>query len=199
MYSKRIPSYMKNGLWIFPNSNEQFQFKITFICGMTPILIIVTVSIYFMLLMVIAHFTGEDTNSGFFMGNRQSRWYVVAFGMIGASLSGVTFISVPGWVASIQFTYMQIVLGYLVGYAVIILVLLPLYYRLNLTSIYTYLQERFGENSYKSGAWFFLIFRVIGASLRLYLVAMVFDLTIFQKLNWNVPFFAIVLLTIGLG
>ena len=165
---------------------------------MSPLLIIVTIVLYFAVLMTIAHFTGEESNSGFFMGNRQSPWYVVAFGMIGASLSGVTFISVPGWVASINFTYMQMVLGYLVGYAVIILVLLPLYYRLNLTSIYTYLEDRFGRNSYKSGAWFFMISRVIGASFRLYLVAMVFDLTIFQKLDWNIPFFVIVLVTIGL-
>lgn len=165
---------------------------------MSPLLIVVTIVLYFLVLMTISHFTSEDSNAGFFMGNRQSPWYVVAFGMIGASLSGVTFISVPGWVASINFTYMQMVLGYLVGYAVIILVLLPLYYRLNLTSIYSYLGDRFGRNSYKAGAWFFIISRIIGASFRLYLVAMVFDLTIFQKLGWNVPFFAIVLVTIGL-
>lgn len=165
---------------------------------MSPILIIVTIVLYFAVLMTIAHFTSEESNSGFFMGNRQSPWYVVAFGMIGASLSGVTFISVPGWVASINFTYMQMVLGYLVGYAVIILVLLPLYYRLNLTSIYTYLEQRFGRNSYKAGAWFFMTSRIIGAAFRLYLVAMVFDLTIFQKLEWDVPFFVIVLVTIGL-
>jgi Na+/proline symporter len=165
---------------------------------MSPILIIVTISVYFLLLMVIAHFTSEDSNSGFFMGNRQSPWYVVAFGMIGASLSGVTFISVPGWVASINFTYMQMVLGYLVGYAVIITVLLPLYYKLNLTSIYSYLGERFGTNSYKVGAWFFMISRIIGASFRLYLVAMIFELTIFEKLDMNVPFAVIVIITIAL-
>ena len=165
---------------------------------MSPLLIVITIVLYFVVLMTISHFTSEDSNSGFFMGNRQSPWYVVAFGMIGASLSGVTFISVPGWVSSINFTYMQMVLGYLVGYAVIITVLLPLYYKLNLTSIYSYLGERLGKNSYKAGAWFFMVSRVIGASFRLYLVAMVFDLTIFQKLNWDVPFFAIVLVTIGL-
>ena len=155
---------------------------------MSPILIIVTISVYFLLLMVIAHFTSEDSNSGFFMGNRQSPWYVVAFGMIGASLSGVTFISVPGWVASINFTYMQMVLGYLVGYAVIITVLLPLYYKLNLTSIYSYLGQRFGTNSYKVGAWFFMISRIIGASFRLYLVAMIFEMTIFEKLDMKIQF-----------
>ena len=132
------------------------------------------------------------------MGNRQSPWYVVAFGMIGASLSGVTFISVPGWVASINFTYMQMVLGYVVGYAVIIAVLLPLYYRLNLTSIYSYLGERFGPNSYKVGAWYFMVSRIIGASFRLYLVAMVFEITIFQKLDIDIPFAVIVIITIAL-
>ena len=132
------------------------------------------------------------------MGNRQSPWYVVAFGMIGASLSGVTFISVPGWVASINFTYMQMVLGYLVGYAVIITVLLPLYYRLNLTSIYTYLGDRFGQRSYKVGAWYFMISRIIGASFRLYLVAMVFEITIFKKLDMDIPFAVIVMITIAL-
>ena len=172
--------------------------KLLFICGMSPFLIIITIALYFLVLMTISHFTSEDSNAGFFMGNRQSPWYVVAFGMIGASLSGVTFISVPGWVSSIKFTYMQMVLGYLAGYTVIILVLLPLYYRLNLTSIYSYLGDRFGRNSYKAGAWFFMISRVIGAAFRLYLVAMVFDLTIFKKLDWNVPFFVIVLVTIGL-
>ena len=165
---------------------------------MSPLLIVLTVVLYFLLLMTIAHFTSEDSNSGFFMGNRQSPWYVVAFGMIGASLSGVTFISVPGWVASSHFTYMQMVLGYLVGYAVIITVLLPLYYRLNLTSIYSFLGERFGPNSYKVGAWYFMISRIIGASFRLYLVAMVFEITIFKKLDIDIPFAAIVIITIAL-
>tara|TARA_R110002050_G_scaffold33007_2_gene84436 strand:+ start:16977 stop:18431 length:1455 start_codon:yes stop_codon:yes gene_type:complete len=165
---------------------------------MSPLLIVVTIVLYFLVLMTIAHFTSENSNSGFFMGNRQSKWYVVAFGMIGASLSGVTFISVPGWVANSHFTYMQMVLGYLVGYAVIITVLLPLYYKLNLTSIYSYLGERFGSTSYKVGAWFFMISRVIGASFRLYLVAMVFELTIFKKLDVDIPFAVIVVITIAL-
>jgi Na+/proline symporter len=165
---------------------------------MSPILIITVIVLYFLVLMVVAHYTGENSNSGFFMGNRQSPWYVVAFGMIGASLSGVTFLSVPGWVAGINFTYMQMVFGYVFGYAVIITVLLPLYYKLNLTSIYSFLGERFGPSSYKVGAWFFMISRVIGAAFRLYLVAMVFDLTIFQKLEMDVPFAVIVLITIAL-
>lgn len=148
--------------------------------------------------MLISRFTSDNSNAGFFSGNKQSPWYVVAFGMIGTSLSGVTFISVPGWVESIGFTYMQMVLGYVVGYMVIITVLLPLYYRLNLTSIYTYLEQRFGDNSYQVGAWFFMISRTIGAAFRLYLVAMVFEFTVFNKLGWDIPFWLIVLVTIGL-
>ena len=128
---------------------------------------------------------GADTNT-FFTGNRQSPWYLVAFGMIGASLSGVTFISVPGNVGKIGFGYFQVVLGYLVGYWVIIGVLMPLYYRLNLISIYTFLEKRFSFWSYKTGAFFFLISRTIGSSLRLYLAATVLQLFLFD--SWNVPF-----------
>lgn len=139
---------------------------------------------YFGLLIVISLFTGKKSdNDTFFKGNKSSPWYVVAFGMIGASLSGVTFISVPGWIESSQFSYMQVVLGYIVGYFVIGAVLLPLYYRLNLTSIYTYLEGRFGTNSYKTGATFFLISRVVGASFRLYLVANVLQLILFDELG----------------
>jgi len=116
--------------------------------------------------------------------------------MIGASLSGVTFISVPGWVADSQFSYMQMVLGYLLGYAVIANLLMPLYYRMNLTSIYTYLEERFGKFSYKTGASFFLLSRIIGASFRLFLVANILQLTVFDA--WNVPFYVTVLVTIAL-
>ena len=116
--------------------------------------------------------------------------------MIGASLSGVTFISVPGWVATSQFSYMQMVLGYLLGYLVIGAVLLPLYYRLQLTSIYTYLEGRFGTSSYKTGASFFLLSRVIGSAFRLFLVANVFQIAIFN--NFNVPFWITILITIAL-
>ncbi len=152
---------------------------------------------YFMVLLVISWITGRKAdNAGFFIGNHQSPWYVVAFGMIGASLSGVTFISVPGWVGSSQFTYMQMVLGFLVGYFIIANVLMPLYYRLELTSIYTYLDRRFGNRAYKTGASFFLLSRVIGASLRLFLVASVLHLTVFRQ--WGVPFFATVLVTVAL-
>lgn len=133
-------------------------------------------------------------SKSFFIGNRKSPWFIVAFGMIGASLSGVTFISVPGWVITSNFYYMQMVLGYLLGYLVIIYVLLPLYYRLNLTSIYTYLQSRFGIFSYKTGAVFFLISRIIGASFRLFIVANVLQITVFDKLG--IPFIATILLTL---
>jgi SSS family solute:Na+ symporter len=152
---------------------------------------------YFALLLVISYFTGKKAdNSSFFLGNRKSPWFVVAFGMIGASLSGVTFISVPGWVGASQFSYMQMVLGYLVGYYVIANVLLPLYYRLELTSIYTYLEGRFGKSSYKTGASFFLLSRVIGASFRLFLVANVLQITVFNA--WKIPFEATVIVTIAL-
>ena len=152
---------------------------------------------YFALLLIISYFTGRKAdNNSFFLGNRKSPWYVVAFGMIGASLSGVTFISVPGWVGASQFSYMQIVLGYLAGYFVIANVLLPLYYRLELTSIYTYLEGRFGRYSYKTGASFFLLSRVIGSSFRLFLVANVLQITVFNA--WNIPFGATVLVTIAL-
>ena len=145
--------------------------------------------------MLISFLTNKDgTNAEFFKANRQSPWYLVAFGMIGASLSGVTFISVPGWIEESQFSYFQVVLGYTVGYAVIGLVLLPLYYRLNLTSIYTYLDSRFGKYSYKTGASFFILSRVVGASFRLYLIAVVLQNLIFD--NLNVPFWATVTITI---
>lgn len=152
---------------------------------------------YFLVLILVSYLTGRsDDHQTFFLGNRQSPWYVVAFGMIGASLSGVTFISVPGWVQSSSFGYMQVVLGYILGYQFIIHFLLPLYYRLQLTSIYTYLQQRFGENSYRTGAVFFMISRVIGAAFRLYLVAIVLQTAVFNALQ--VPFWVTVLITIAL-
>jgi SSS family solute:Na+ symporter len=160
-------------------------------------LIISIILAYFLLLLAISWFTGRGAgNDAFFLGERKSPWYVVAFGMIGASLSGVTFISVPGWVADSQFSYMQMVLGYLLGYAVIANLLMPLYYRMQLTSIYTYLKERFGRFSYKTGASFFLLSRIIGASFRLFLVANVLQFTVFDA--WNVPFYVTVIATIVL-
>ncbi len=164
---------------------------------MKPGLIVLIIALYFSTLLIISFFTGKKAgNAAFFLGNKKSPWYIVAFGMIGASLSGVSFISVPGWVGSSQFSYMQIVFGYLLGYVVIANILMPMYYRLNLTSIYTYLDSRFGNVTYKTGASFFLISRIIGASFRLFLVANVLQLTIFD--SYHVPFEVTVLVTIVL-
>jgi Na+/proline symporter len=164
---------------------------------MSPVLVISILSVYFLVLISISYFTsrGADTTT-FFTANRQSPWYLVAFGMIGASLSGVTFISVPGNVGKTGFGYFQIVLGYLVGYWVIIGILMPLYYRLNLISIYTYLEKRFSTWSYRTGAFFFLVSRTIGSSLRLYLAATVLQLFLFDA--WNIPFYLTVAATIVL-
>lgn len=163
--------------------------------SMSPALILGIIASYFLLLIVISILTSRNANSeGFFLGNRKSPWFVVAFGMLGASLSGVTFISVPGWVQDTQMTYMQMVLGYVVGYFTIAHLLLPIYYKLNLTSIYTYLDNRFGISSYKTGSAFFLLSRTIGASFRLFIVATVLQVVIFDA--WNVPFFVTVLVTI---
>jgi len=159
--------------------------------------ILLLIAAYFGVLILISFFTGKNSdNAAFFKANRQSPWYIVAFGMIGASLSGVTFISVPGLIESNQFSYFQVVLGYTVGYMVIGLVLLPLYYKMNLTSIYTYLEERFGTYSYKTGASFFLLSRIVGASFRLFLVANVLQIILFD--NLGIPFWATVMMTIAL-
>lgn len=153
---------------------------------------------YFAVLFLISWLTGRKADSDtFFRGNRSSPWYLVAFGMIGASLSGVTFISVPGWVKDQQFAYMAMVIGYLFGYALIAFVLMPLYYRLNLTSIYGYLETRFGKRSYKTGAFYFLLSRTIGASFRLFLVAIVFQI-ILQNIGFDVPFAIPVFISIAL-
>jgi len=162
---------------------------------MTPTLVAIIMTIYFAVLIGISIITsrGADTNT-FFTANRQSPWFLVAFGMLGSSLSGVTFISVPGNVAKAGFGYFQVVIGYLVGYWVIIGVLMPLYYRLNLISIYTYLEQRFSFWSYKTGAFFFLVSRTIGSSLRLFLAATVLQLFLFDA--WNVPFYVTVATTI---
>lgn len=162
---------------------------------MTPGLVITILAAYFGMLILISYLTsrGADTTT-FFTGNRQSPWYLVAFGMIGASLSGLTFISVPGNVGKIGFGYYQVVLGYVLGYWAILGILMPLYYRLNLVSIYTYLEHRFSFWSYKTGAFFFLVSRTIGSSLRLYLAATVLQLFLFDA--WDVPFFVTVATTI---
>jgi SSS family transporter len=164
---------------------------------MQPIIIFSVIVVYFLALMVIAYFTSRNSSSqSFFTADKKAPWYIVAFGMIGTSLSGVTFISIPGEVGVAKFSYFQMVLGYLAGYAVIGLVLMPLYYRLNLVSIYTYLEQRFGFWSYKTGSFFFLLSRTIGAAFRLYLVAAVLDIGIFAPLG--IPFYVNVFITIAL-
>lgn len=152
-------------------------------------MILVCIGLYFAVLLGIAWFTGRYADSGaYFIGNRKSPWYVLAFGLIGDSLSGVTFISLPGTVTTAHFSYLQMVLGYVVGYWAIAYFLLPVYYKLQLTSIYTYLRERFGKNAQKSGSFFFLISRLAGAALRLYLAAGVIQLFVFDSLG--IPFWA---------
>lgn len=164
---------------------------------MSPVWIALILVCYFGLLIVISRITSRGANNeSFFIGNRKSPWYIVAIGMVGASISGVTFISVPGWVVSSQFAYMQMVLGYLAGYQVIIWFLLPLYYKLRLTSIYGYLEQRFGFWSYKSGAFYFLLSRTIGSAARLFVVSSVLQMTLFNALH--IPFSVNVLVTIGL-
>ena len=159
---------------------------------MPPYLILFIFLLYTALLFAITWLTARKANNeSFFIGNKVSPWFVVAYGMIGASLSGVTFMSVPGWVNDTQFSYMVVVMGYLFGYAVIALVLLPLYYRLKLTSIYSYLGQRFGFWTYKTGAGFFLLSRTLGASLRMFLVINVLQIFVFDA--WNIPFWVNVL------
>ncbi len=162
---------------------------------MTPTHILLLIGGYFLLLLLISYFTGKnDSNVDFFKAGKSSPWYLVAFGMVGASLSGVTFISVPGWVADSEFSYMQVVFGYFLGYMVTAYVLLPIYYKQNVTSIYEYLDKRFGFVSYKVGAISFFISRVLGAAFRLFLVAIVLQQFVFDA--WNVPFELTVTLSI---
>lgn len=160
--------------------------------------ILITIAVYFGLLLLVARITAahHTDNDAFFCGNRQSPWYVVSFGMIGASLSGVTFVSVPGMVGSIDMTYMQTCFGFFVGYLIIAHVLLPLYYRLNLTSIYTYLGKRFGNRAYKTGASFFLLSKMLGAAARLYLVCVILQHFVFDA--YHVPFSVTVVGTVVL-
>jgi Na+/proline symporter len=163
----------------------------------SPTIILLCFLAYTALLFVITWLTArKSTNRSFFIGNKTSPWFVVAYGMIGASMSGVTFMSVPGWVGTSGFSYMMVVIGYVFGYMVIANVLLPLYYRLNLTSIYSYLETRFGFWSYKTGAFYFLLSRTIGASFRMFLVVNVLQIFIFDA--WNIPFFVTVLIFIVL-
>src|SRR6187402_462126 len=154
---------------------------------MSSTLILTCVLAYSALLFFVVWLTSRKAdNESYFIGNRSSKWYVVAYGMIGASLSGVTFMSVPGWVGSTQFSYMMVVFGYFAGYLVVATVLLPLYYRLHLTSIYSYLQTRFGFHSYKTGSLFFILSRTIGSALRLYIVINVLQTFVFDQ--WGISF-----------
>ena len=154
---------------------------------MTPLLLFVFVVAYFLVLLLVAWYTGRNSNNeSFFIGNRNSNWMLVAFGMIGTSLSGVTFVSVPGAVSRDSFSYFQITLGYLIGYSVIAYVLLPLYYKLQLTSIYHFLSTRLGVVSYKTGASFFILSRTLGATARLYLVVKILQDAILE--NLGIPF-----------
>ena len=150
---------------------------------------------YFVLLLVVAYFTSKNSNNdSFFIGNKSSNWLLVAFGMIGTSLSGVTFVSVPGTVGGAGFAYFQVVIGYLIGYVIIAFVLLPLYYKMNLTSIYDYLQHRFGKVSYKTGAMFFIISRTLGATARLFLVINVLQIFILKEMGVSFEVTTVVIL-----
>ena len=166
---------------------------------LTPTTILGIIVAYFLLLIVISYFTGKDAgNENFFLAGKKSKWYLVAFGMVGATLSGVTFISIPGVVggggANQSFAYMQMVFGYMLGYFVIAHVLMPLYYKLNLTSIYGYLEHRLGFFSYKTGAAYFLVSRIIGASFRLFIVAIILDYFVLGPMG--IPFLGTVITTI---
>ncbi len=162
---------------------------------MDPKIVFGVITAYFGILLLISHFTARHAdNETYFTGNRQSPWYVVAFGMIGASLSGITFISVPGEVGNTYFYYFQLVLGYLAGYFIIATVLLPLYYRMKLVSIYSWLGDRFGVVSHKTGALIFLLSQSLGASLRLFVVAGVLQLAFFD--HYHIPFVVTVVITI---
>jgi len=156
---------------------------------MQPLIVIATIAGYIALLFTVAFISGRRAdNAGFFVGNRSSKWYVVMFAMIGAAMSGVTFVSVPGMVAASGFSYFQMALGFFVGQLVVAFVLIPLFYRMQLMSIYGYLEERFGATTYKTGAWFFFISKLLGASVRLFLVCVVLQMLLFEP--YGLPFAA---------
>jgi len=164
---------------------------------MTPIIVLITIAGYFAVLYTISHISGRKAdNAGFFSGNRKSPWYVVAFATIGAAISGVTFVSVPGMVAVSGFSYLQMVLGFAVGQLLIAFVLIPLFYRMNLVSIYEYLENRFGLSSYATGAWFFFVSKMLGASVRLFIVCVVLQLLVFEPLGLS--FILNVIFTVGI-
>lgn len=162
---------------------------------MTPVAVSITIIAYFIVLFGISYLAGRKAdNEGFFVGNRKSAWYVVAFAMIGSTISGVTFVSVPGMVQAGNFSYLQMVLGFITGQFIIAFLLVPLFYRMNLVSIYEYLQDRFGISSYKTGAWFFFISKMLGAAVRLFLVCLTLQLLVFEPLG--LPFLLNVFLTV---
>ena len=150
-------------------------------------IIITTILAYFCILLLISRTTGHKAdNEAFFRANGQSPWYLVAFGMIGASISGVTFVSVPGMVMLSDMTYMQTCLGFVLGYFAVAFLLLPVYYRLKLTTIYSYLQTRLGKHSYKTGASFFLLSKMTGAAVRFYVVCMILQRFVLDA--YGIPF-----------
>lgn len=166
---------------------------------MTPVAIIITIAAYFGLLFLISWLANRGSsgdNASFFTGGRRAPWPLVAFAMIGATISGVTFISVPGMVAGKGYAYLQMVLGFIVGYGLIALVLVPMFYRRNLISIYGYLGERFGVRTYRAGAWFFFVSKMLGAAVRFFVVCAVLQLLVFRPLG--IPFMFNVIVTIGL-
>lgn len=164
---------------------------------MSPLSVLITIAAYFAVLFFISYITGRRAdNQGFFIGNRKSPWFVVAFAMVGSSISGVTFISVPGWVSTTNFAYLQMCMGFVVGLFIIAFVLIPLFYRMNLISIYGYLEKRFGISTYKTGAWFFFISKMLGASVRVLLVCVVLQLLVFDPLR--LPFVLNVVCTVAL-
>jgi SSS family transporter len=164
---------------------------------MSPITVIITIVAYFLVLFAVSYIAGRKAdNEGFFVGNRKSKWYVVAFAMMGSAISGVTFVSVPGMVATNGFAYIQMVLGFIAGQFIIAFVLIPLFYKMNLISIYQYLENRFGISSYKTGAWFFFISKMLGAAVRLFLVCLTLQLLVFEP--YHLPFSLNVIITVGL-
>lgn len=162
---------------------------------MTPWIVLATIVGYFMLLFLVSWFAGRKAdNAGFFTGNRSTPWFIATFAMVGAAISGVTFISVPGMVGAKSYSYLQMVLGFMVGYFIIALVLVPMFYKRNLISIYGYLEQRFGNSTYKSGAWLFFVSKMLGAAVRFFVVCVVLQILVFDPLN--IPFAVNVLITI---
>ena len=164
---------------------------------MTPLSVIITIAAYFAILFTVSYIAGRKAdNAGFFVGNRKSSWYVVAFAMVGSAISGVTYVSVPGMVAASSFGYLQMVLGFIAGQLIIAYLLVPLFYKMNLVSIYEYLENRFGMSSYRTGAWFFFISKMLGAAVRLFLVCLTLQLLVFEP--FGLPFLLNVAITVAL-